>query len=239
MRGEAPAPPPAAVAYLRASYRAELAFMDAQLGRLFALLREHGLWEEALVAVVADHGELLGEGGWWGHGYRLDPALVEVPLLVKWPRQRRGERRSGVVSQVDLFPTLLAAAGLQPPASDGLALPAPGDPPLAPRTRVYAEEHLLPGVHALPWEAMRVAPRLYGVLAPNRRHVLWAGGQECARRTASGWSAAACPLDAPLALGAVLRELGPPGGARESVAPESAAPLDEAARRELRALGYL
>lgn len=60
--------------------------------------------------MVADHGELLGEGGRLTHSYRLDPELVEVPLLLKAPGQRRGRRAAGVVSVADLFPTLLAPA---------------------------------------------------------------------------------------------------------------------------------
>jgi len=108
--------------WLRAAYHAEVAFMDAEVGRLFDALRQMGVWDEALVVVTADHGELLGEGGYFGHAYRLDPELVEVPLVVKWPGQRQGRRVERLVSGVDLFPTLLTALGSVPPPSDGVPL---------------------------------------------------------------------------------------------------------------------
>ena len=84
---------PEALAYLRASYLAEVAFMDSQIGRLLEALDERGLFDPALIVFVADHGELLGEGGLFSHCCRLDPELVLVPLMIKWPRQK--ERPAG------------------------------------------------------------------------------------------------------------------------------------------------
>jgi arylsulfatase A-like enzyme len=66
---------PEILAYARAAYLAEVAFMDHQVGRLFAALKQHGMWNDALVIVVADHGEMLGEEDYFGHAGRLDPEL--------------------------------------------------------------------------------------------------------------------------------------------------------------------
>ena len=69
---------------VEAAYLAEVAYLDRLLGNLFDLLEELDLFDRALVIVTSDHGELLGEGGYVSHGARLDPELVEIPLIVKW-----------------------------------------------------------------------------------------------------------------------------------------------------------
>ena len=228
---------PEAEAWLRAVYLAEVAWMDEQIGRLFAELERRGLFDRAIVAVVADHGELLGERGRLSHAYSLDPELVRVPLLVKWPGQRRGRRVGEMVSVVDLFPTLLAAAGIEPPPSDGLHLPRGDDDGSAARRRrhVFAEEHVS-RVHPLPNPHLFVAPDLYAIQGRRARQVLWEGGRECARTGPDGaWRPAPCAGDGERILRALVRRLGrlPAAEAR------GAGELDETLRAELEALGYL
>jgi hypothetical protein len=224
------------LAWLSAVYRAEVAFMDRELGRLFAELERRGLWDEALVAVVADHGELLGEGGRLTHSFRLDPELVEVPLLVKAPGQRRGRRVAGVVSVADLFPTLLAAAGAAAPPGDGRALePRSGGRDPEPR-HVLFEEHAS-RVHPLPpGDPLYVADHLWGYQGAARRAVVWRGGAECRRRGGDGaWRGAGCPDDGSRLLAALLEALGePPAGAAAE-----AGELSDDQRAALEALGYL
>ncbi|MDY7095696.1 MAG: sulfatase, partial [Acidobacteriota bacterium] len=117
---EAPEATPEVLAYMRAAYLSEVAFMDAQLGLFFDRLRGLGLYERALIVLVADHGELLGEGGLFSHAGRLDPELTEIPLLIKWPHQSEGRRVDALASPVDLFETIRAAAGVEvPPENDG------------------------------------------------------------------------------------------------------------------------
>ncbi len=142
-------------------YDGEVAYLDRQLGRVLAFLGSRGLLERTLVAVVADHGESLGEHGILYRHAGLYDQTTHVPLLIRWPEPlldgpewlpRRGRRFSGLVQTIDLFPTLLAAAGLEPSPSDGLDLrrltPEPDgpalegpDPEAAPRGRrhVFAE----------------------------------------------------------------------------------------------------
>jgi arylsulfatase A-like enzyme len=112
-------------------YDGEVAYLDRQLGRVLDLLASRGALEDTVVAVVADHGESLGEHGIvCRHDGLYDPSL-HVPLVVRWPERllegpewlpRRGRRFAGLVQTLDLFPTLLAAAGLEVPPSDGLDL---------------------------------------------------------------------------------------------------------------------
>jgi arylsulfatase A-like enzyme len=117
-------PRPSDVAQMRALYRGEVTYLDAQLRRLFGSLRELGLWtDRTLVVFVADHGEQFGEHGGYEHG-DVYVENVHVPL---WLRGAGLEPRSvpDVVRLVDVAPTvldLLGVAGL--PAAEGRSLAA-------------------------------------------------------------------------------------------------------------------
>jgi len=105
-------------AAIRGLYDAEIRHMDDQLGRLFAHLRETGLWEETTVVVCADHGETLGEHDLYGHEFNIYEPVVNVPLLVKHPGLDPG-RDDTQVELLDLYHTLLDATGVE---SRGVAL---------------------------------------------------------------------------------------------------------------------
>ena len=97
-------------------YDYEIRFMDHHFGRLLADLRARGLWDDLLVVVTADHGELLGEHDLWGHGRSLSQEEVRIPLLIKFPKRdgRRG-RRTDRVQLTDVLPTVLKRLGLPAP----------------------------------------------------------------------------------------------------------------------------
>lgn len=97
-------------------YDAEIAFLDAQLGRLFEFLKERGIWQRLLVVIVADHGQAHGEQEFWGHGERLLEPVIKVPLLIKLPYQDRGLRVSDPVQTLDIVPTPAALLGVEAPA---------------------------------------------------------------------------------------------------------------------------
>jgi arylsulfatase A-like enzyme len=104
------------IAGLSALYDGEVAANDRSFGELVAELRRRGLYEKTLLVFVADHGEEFDEHGFLGHANNLYAPTLSVPLIVKWPRQTRGERVPGLAQQIDLMPTVLRAAGLSPPA---------------------------------------------------------------------------------------------------------------------------
>ena len=87
-------------------YDAEIAHIDDQLTRLFDWLKETGRWDDTAVVVCADHGELLGEHGFYGHEFNLYDQLINVPLMVKHPGVE-GDRREDTVELVDLYHTVL------------------------------------------------------------------------------------------------------------------------------------
>jgi arylsulfatase A-like enzyme len=100
---------------LAALYDAEVAGNDRSFGELLAALKERNLADSTLVVFVADHGEEFDEHGFLGHGNNLYNESLRVPLILRWPGQTRGERVKSLAQHIDLLPTLLHAAGLQPP----------------------------------------------------------------------------------------------------------------------------
>ena len=219
--------------YLQAAYLAEVAYVDALIGRLFDRLRQLELFDRALIVLTADHGELLGEGGYVHHAARLDPELVEIPLIIKWPGQEHGGRVSELVSLIDLFPTILAAAGIEAPASDGQALAASGwaTSGAGPRPFVLFEEHhaLVHPLH----KYMMVSRHLFGVQRPAYRQLVWDAGAECARLEEGAWHHAPCTAKRAQVLQSVKVALEARDG--ETI---DAPPSDEL-RESLKALGYL
>lgn len=88
-------------------YQGEVAYVDAELGRLIEgiglLRRERPL----LVAVAGDHGEGLGSHGESGHGIFVYQATQRIPLLLSGPGIPKGKRIARSVGLIDLAPTLL------------------------------------------------------------------------------------------------------------------------------------
>jgi len=97
---------------IRGLYDSEIRHLDAELERLWTWLRDHDRWDETMVVVCADHGELHGEHGLYGHEFCIYDELVNVPLLVKHP-SLEPDRRDDQVELVDLYHTVLDHAGVE------------------------------------------------------------------------------------------------------------------------------
>jgi hypothetical protein len=97
-----------------------LARADAGLGELVAALGETGQLDDTLIVLAGTHGESNGEHGEEGHGHFVYEATLRVPLIVRLSGARRaGEVDEGVVSVVDVHPTLARALGLDVPVRRG------------------------------------------------------------------------------------------------------------------------
>lgn len=111
-------PEPFRTRYAGRLYDGEIAYADSQLARLVAALRRSGEYDRMLIALLADHGESLGEHGEDEHGFFVYIATTHVPFILKLPR---GEGARRVVAQpvgtVDLAPTLLDLARVRDPIS--------------------------------------------------------------------------------------------------------------------------
>ena len=109
------APPPGfASGFAARPYDGEIAFADAEIGRLLGAVRERWGDEGLLVIATADHGESLGEHGELTHGYSLYDATQRVPLLISGPGVAAGRTIEEPVSLADVGPTILAMAGVPP-----------------------------------------------------------------------------------------------------------------------------
>jgi arylsulfatase A-like enzyme/Tfp pilus assembly protein PilF len=126
-------PPPFRDEYRQDLYRGEIAFLDAELGRLLRHPRVAA--DGVAVTVLGDHGESLGEHGEQTHAILAYDATLHVPWILRLPRGGsggsgdtggsggpRGLRIPVPVSQVDLVPTVLDLLGL-PPDALGEGLP--------------------------------------------------------------------------------------------------------------------
>jgi arylsulfatase A-like enzyme len=93
-------------------YDAVVRHADERVGSVIEVLRRRRVWDNTLLVVTADHGEELADHGGWQHDQSVYEELVRVPLIVRFPGDRfAGRRVQGVVSQVDLTPTILDAVG--------------------------------------------------------------------------------------------------------------------------------
>ena len=121
--------PPADLAQAIALYDGEIAYLDAQIGRLLDRLREMGLMEGTVVVLTADHGEEFREHGRLGHGKTLFGEVLAVPIILSGHSAfPAGRRRVHLASIVDLAPTLLELAGVEPiEGLQGHSLVAPED----------------------------------------------------------------------------------------------------------------
>jgi arylsulfatase A-like enzyme/Flp pilus assembly protein TadD len=151
-----------------APYNGSIAYVDATVGKLLDYLRDQGLYDNALIAVAADHGESLGEHGELTHSIFLYDSTIHVPLLLKLPGNRfAGQRVNATASLVDLAPTLLEALGqTPPPAMQGHSLlPMIGNPHPENRPSLATGDH---SERSFGWSALvslRVGKQLF-VRAP-------------------------------------------------------------------------
>jgi arylsulfatase A-like enzyme/cytochrome c-type biogenesis protein CcmH/NrfG len=122
-------PEPYKTRYAAEPYDGEIAYMDSAVGRLFQELKTRGLYDSAMIAVMADHGESLGAHGENNHGFFLYDETIHVPLVIKLPlasaAENQGEKTTPKqigsqiddrVELIDVMPTLLQTAGITVPA---------------------------------------------------------------------------------------------------------------------------
>jgi len=107
-------PSPYREKYANDPYSGEVAYLDAQLGVLFDFLQKKRLLEKTMIVATADHGEALGEKGENTHSYFAYNNTIHVPLFVFIPGHKP-ETFAKNVCHVDIFPTICAVLGLQPP----------------------------------------------------------------------------------------------------------------------------
>lgn len=208
-------------------YDGETRRVDDAVGRIVAHLRERGLYEDGVIALIADHGEEFLEHGGWGHGQSLYGELTGVPFVLKPPGGKgpRGIVETRRVMMVDVAPTLLSLAGVAAdPRADGVDLLA------------------FPGERPAVGDVTAGEARILSVRRGDRHFVIARRGEERARQLFDvaddpGETADVAP-GAPAAADSLAFYLDSLLAATEAIETE-ATELPEGTVEQLRGLGYL
>lgn len=99
----------------RLLYFADLAHLDAELGRLLDCLRETGRLDNTYLLFTSDHGELLHDHGMVGKWERHYDSCIRIPMSLAGPGIPGGVTRAGLVDHTDIAPTIYEITGLEPP----------------------------------------------------------------------------------------------------------------------------
>jgi arylsulfatase A-like enzyme len=115
-------------------YADSLAYVDAQIGRLFEHLKRQNIWEKTIVIVTGDHGQAFYEHGFASHGGPIFNEVMKVPLIIRAPGlDHKIENRPA--QHLDIAPTVLDLLGLPShPSFQGLSL---FDPHPDPNRSIY------------------------------------------------------------------------------------------------------
>lgn len=111
-------PEPFKTRYAKTPYDGEIAYVDSVVGKLLTHLKSKGVYENTVIAVMADHGEALGAHGEDTHGIFIYDETVHVPLVIKLPRAASaGKRIDNRVELIDVMPTVLQELNVEIPAA--------------------------------------------------------------------------------------------------------------------------
>jgi arylsulfatase A-like enzyme/tetratricopeptide (TPR) repeat protein len=182
-------PEPYKSKYAAAPYDGEIAYVDSTVGKFLGDLRTRGLYDGALIAVMADHGEALGDHGEDTHGFFLYDETIHVPLLMKLPgaasvgKDSAGTKIENRVGLVDVLPTILQAVKIPVPQEVqgesllGMLVPKPvaaesagtsATPDVSPDRPAYAETDYPQNTYGWsPLRALRTGKYLF-IKAPRQ-----------------------------------------------------------------------
>jgi arylsulfatase A-like enzyme len=119
---------PEDIRFLHLVHESKLRASDRRvIGPLLDGMRRRELYDDTLIVLTADHGQELFEHGGFTHAHALWEGIIHVPLIIKFPKEKRPEqlreRWPGLSRAIDLYPSLLAAADIEiPPALPGFDL---------------------------------------------------------------------------------------------------------------------
>ena len=248
-------PEPYKTRYASQPYDGEIAYMDSALGKLFQELKTRGLYDGAIIAVMADHGESLGAHGEDDHGFFLYDETINVPLLIKLPlkNEKSGADKPPMnliddrVELVDVMPTLLQASGIAVPAEVqgqsllGLIAAKAGTGPASEAAAwhdrpAYSQAdypHIAFGWSAL--QSLRTGKYLY-VQAPRRELYDQTTDPKAEHNLASSSSAVADTLAGRVQ---VFRDKTTSKREAPKLSDDKVASLDQALQAKLASLGYI
>jgi arylsulfatase A-like enzyme len=137
--------PPLYSSHAVSQYDGGIAYIDSQIGQLVDWLKRENLYDNTMIVVTADHGEALGERRLFLHGNSLYANLLHVGLTVKYPHNAPTGVVNTPVSLIDIFPTVMKSAGVEPPRGlQGLDLL---DPAVSEPRHLFSESFPCPVTH--------------------------------------------------------------------------------------------
>ncbi len=218
--------------YAQDLYGGEVAFTDAEVGRLLTWFAQHGLQERTLVVVLSDHGESLGEHGENTHGVFLYDSTMHIPFIVAGPAVPAGRIIAQQVRSIDVMTTIADFLGI---ASGGRThgvslMPAIAEGKVA-RSNYSFMETLYPKTH-LGWSELRGmrTDQWKIIIAPKPELYRLSGDPAESRNVVTQNPTVADQLQKK-----IWEITGPPG----SVEKVEFHPIDEQTRQQLESLGYV
>lgn len=107
---------PEELAFLKAQYMGKTTMVDTWLGHFLDKIDSLNLWEDTMVIFTTDHGHDLGQRGVFGKQFPHYDSHANIPMVIWHPGHQGGGRVSSLTQTVDLFSTVIEAAGTTPPA---------------------------------------------------------------------------------------------------------------------------
>jgi choline-sulfatase len=148
-------PAPFSEQYKDRPYDGEIAFADAQVGRLIGFLKANGLYQNTLIVLAGDHGESLGEHGEKNHGFFIYNATLHVPIIIRLPGSSSPRVVAELTSLADLMPTVLHVLKIDVPSQvQGISLLPLMSPKKMDESRNLYAETFLPRLH-FNWSELR------------------------------------------------------------------------------------
>lgn len=221
-------------------YVGDVSTADALLGELMDMLKDHGLYDDAIIIVTSDHGENLGDHGLMDHHFGVFETLLAVPLVVRAPELLPPGMRDDPVMLTDIFPAVLEAAGIADPPELSHARSVFG-PPSHPDRPIVAEyagsntalvDRLSMLNPELDTSSMRIAYAT--VRIGNLRLTVGSDGSHALTDFATDPDEMVDLQTEGRAIAGAMKAYLPTVGA-----PAGNIEIDEAMKEELRALGYL
>jgi len=145
-------------------YDGEISYADAIVGLFLEDLKRRGLYDSALIIILSDHGEGLGDHGEKEHGIFVYREAIQVPLLVKLPSQQKsGQTIARAIALSDILVTIKDVVGMDT-GGEGVSLLAPA----APEDRAIYSESYYPRLQ-YGWSELKsvVAKDLHYIDAPR------------------------------------------------------------------------
>lgn len=96
-------------------YDSEIAYVDFQISKLLEAAENLTARENTMVLFVSDHGESLGEHGYWGHGRHLYEPTLHIPMGITWPGHVEPRVVGAPALIIDLAPTVVGLLGIEVP----------------------------------------------------------------------------------------------------------------------------